>query len=164
MSCTLTRTTGRTSPNTRPPSRGSNNSLDFHYRKKERRDENVSHRVLAGTRWKHRSCRRPRWVVAALSHREADGGYGNQKGKFHCAGFYGRYAQLHGRAPCIARSAAGSGADLAATLAEYRCENGQGRTQIGRRRGSHHRECRCGRKTTGLRPSTILRLYPESVC
>jgi len=32
------------------------------------------------------------------------------------------------------------------------------------RRDSHHRQCRCGRKATGLRPSAVLRLYPESVC
>src|SRR5713226_4413232 len=116
MSCIWTRTTGRTSPNTRLPSRASNNSLDSHCIKKERRDENLSHRVLAGIDWKHRSCRRPRWIVAALSRCEADGGFGNQKGKFHGAGFDG---QLDGHTPCIDRSAPGSGADLSATVAEY---------------------------------------------
>src|SRR6266849_9065434 len=131
MSCILTRTTGRTSLNTRLPSRGSNNSRDAHCMKKERRDENLSHRVLAGIDWKHLSRRHPRWVVAPLSRCEADGGFGNQKGKFHHAGFYG---QLDGHTPCIDRSAAGSGADLSATVAEYRCENWQGRTEIGRRR------------------------------
>src|SRR6266849_1135001 len=111
MSCILTKTTGRTSPNTRLPSRASNNSLDSHCMKKERSDENVSHRVLAGTDWKHR----PRWIVAALSRGEADGGFGNQKGKFHRAGFYD---QLDGHTSCIDRSAAGSGANLATTVAE----------------------------------------------
>src|SRR5712692_1379689 len=161
MSCISTRTTGRTWLNTRRPSRGSNNSLDCHCMKKERSDENVSHWILGGIDWKRRSCRRPRWVVATLSACEADHGFGNQKSKFHRAGFYG---QLDGHTPRIDRSAAGSDADLSATIAEYRCENGQGRTEIGRRRDSHHRQCRCGRKETGLRPSAVLRLYPESVC
>src|SRR6267154_3380486 len=131
MSCILTRTTGRTWPNTKLPSRGSNNSLDCHCMKKERSDENLSHWIFGGIDWKRRSCRRPRWVVAALSRCEADGGYGNQAVEFPRAGFYG---QLDGHTPCIDRSAAGSGADLAATVAEYRCENWQGRTEIGRRR------------------------------
>src|SRR6266478_7971042 len=161
MSCILMRTTGKTSPNTRLPSRGSNNSLDCHCMKKERRDENVSPRVFAGIDWKHRSHRRPRWIVAPLSRCEADGWCGNQNGKLHRAGFYG---QLDAHSACIDRSAAGSDADLSATVAEYRCENWQGRTEIGRRRDSHYRQCRCGRKATSLRPSTVLRLYPESVC
>src|SRR5229473_5589216 len=161
MSCILTKTTGRTSPNMRLPSRASNNSLDSHCMKKERSDENVSHRVLAGTDWKHRARGRPRWIVAALSRGEADGGFANQKGKFHRAGFYD---QLDGDTSCIDRSTVGSGADLSAALAEYRGQDRQGRTEISRRRDSYHRQCRCGRKATGLRPSAVFRLYPESVC
>src|ERR1700676_5616940 len=161
MSCILTRTTGKTSRNTRRPSRGSNNSLDCHCRKKERSDENLSHRIFTGIDWKHRSRRRPRWVVAALSRREAHGGHGNRIAQFPRTGFYG---QLDGPTACIDRSATGSGADLSATVAEYRCENGQGRTEIGRRRDSHYRQCGCGRKETCLRSSTVFRLHPESVC
>src|SRR6267142_3258459 len=122
MSCIWMRTTGKTSPNTRPPSRGSSNSLDFPCVKKERSNEDLSHRIFVSTRWKHRSCRRPRYVVAALSRCEADRGYGNQVAEFPRAGFYGRYAQLDGHAPWIDRSATGSGADLSATVAEHRCE------------------------------------------
>src|SRR6266850_14846 len=161
MSCILTRTIGRTSPNSRPPSRASNNSQDCHCRKKERSDESVSHRIFAGCDWKHRSRRPPRWVVAALSRCEPNGGRGNQVLEFHRAGFYG---QADGPTPCIDRSVTGSSADLSATLAEHRCENWQGRTKISCRRDSHYRQCRCGRKAAGLRPSTILRLHPESVC
>src|SRR5713226_4340155 len=117
MCCISTRTTGRTSPNTRRPSRGSNNSLDCHCVKKGRRDENLSHRVFAGIDWKHRTRGRPRWIVAALSRREADAERGDQGFEFYRAGFYG---QLDGPTPCIDRSAAGSGADLSAALAEYR--------------------------------------------
>src|SRR5579859_630765 len=133
MYCVLTRTTGRTSPNTRPPSRGSNNSPDCHCVKKGRRDENLSYGVLACIDWKHRSRRGPRWVVASLSRSEADGKCGNQAVEFCRAGLYG---QLDGHTPCIDRSAARSGADLSATVAEYRCENRQGRTEIGCRRNS----------------------------
>src|ERR1700724_141160 len=161
MCCILTRTTGRTSPNTRLPSRGSNNSPDCHCVKKGQRDENLSHWVLVGTDWKHRSRHRPRWFVAPLSRNEADGGCGNQKGKSHCAGFYGHF---HGHTPCIDRSAAGSSTNLTATVAEHRGEDRRGRTEIGRRRHSHHGQCCCGRKATGLRPSAVLRLYPKSVC
>src|SRR5438046_6524241 len=161
MFCILTRTTGRTSPNTRRPSRDSNNSLGCHCMKKERSDENVSHRVLAGASWKRspRCC--PFWIVAALSHCEVYAERRDQAIEFHRAGCHG---QLDGPTPCIDRSAAGSGADLSAAVAEYRCENRQRRTEISRRRDSHYRQCRCGRKATGLRPSTVLRLYPESVC
>src|SRR5260370_42294802 len=101
--------------------------------KKERSDENVSDWIFGGIYWKRRSCRRPRWVVATLSRCEAGHGFGNQKREFHRAGFYG---QLDGHIPCIDRSAARSGADLSATVAEYRCKNRQGRTEIGRRRDS----------------------------
>src|SRR5712692_10201789 len=114
MSCILTRTTGRTWPNTRLPSLGSNNSLDCHCMKKERSDENLSHWIFAGIDWKRGACCCPLWIVAALSRSEADGGFGNQKGKFRRAGFYG---QVDGHTPCIDRSAAGSGADLSATVA-----------------------------------------------
>src|SRR6266478_8115088 len=120
MFCISTRTTGRTSPNTRRPSRGSNNSLDCHCMKKERSDENVSHRIFAGIDWKHHSRCHSRWVVAPLSRSEAHGGCGNQKGKFRRAGFDG---QLDGFSSCINRSAAGSGADLSATVAEHRCKD-----------------------------------------
>src|SRR5437870_1463195 len=96
MSCIWTRTTGRTWPNTRLPSRGSNSSLDCHCMKKERSDENVSHRIFTGIDWKHRSRRRPRWIVVALSHREADAERRNQGLEFHHAGFYG---QLDGHPP-----------------------------------------------------------------
>src|ERR1035438_2781270 len=161
MSCILTRTTGRTSPNTRPPSHGSNNSLDCHCMKKERGDESVSHRILAGIDWKYRSRRRRRWVVAALSRCEADGGFGKHESKFHRAGFYD---YLKGHTACIDRSTAPSGADLSATLAEYRCENRKGRKEIGCRRDSHHRQRRCGRKAAGLRPGAGLQIYPKSVC
>src|SRR5712692_10080760 len=161
MSCILTRTTGRTWPNTRLPSRASNNSLDSHCMKKERSDENVSHRVLAGTDWKHRARGRPVWIVAALSHCEVDAERRDQGIEFHRAGFHG---QLDGPTPCIDRSAAGSGADLSAAVAEYRCEDRQGRTETGRRRDSHHGQCSRRRKAACLRPSTVLRLYPESVC
>src|SRR5712691_8567563 len=161
MSCILTRTTGRTSPNTRLPSRASNNSLDSHCMKKERSDENVSHRVLAGTDWKHLARGRPRWIVAALSHCEVDAERRDQGIEFHRAGFYG---QLDGPTPCINRSAAGSGANLTAALAEHRGKNREGRTKSGRRRDSYYRQCRCGRTATGLRPSTVFRLYPESIC
>src|SRR5712664_2616636 len=157
MSCILTRTTGRTSPNTKRPSRGSNNSRDCHCVKKERSNEIVSRRIFVGFDWKRRSCHRPRWIVAALSRCETHDGHGNQNAKFHLAGFASH-------TPRIDRSAAGSGADLSATVAEYWCENGQGRTEIGRRRDSHHRQRCRGRKTAGLRPSTVFRLYPESVC
>src|SRR5438552_3983798 len=107
MFCILTRTTGRTSPNTRRPSRDSNNSLGCHCMKKERSDENVSHRVLAGASWKRspRCC--PFWIVAALSHCEVDAERRDQGIEFHRAGFHG---QLDGPTPCIDRSAAGSGA------------------------------------------------------
>src|SRR6266852_3202849 len=161
MSCILTKTTGRTSPNTRLPSRASNNSLDSHCMKKERSDENVSHRILAGTDWKHRARGRPRWIVAALSRGEADGGCRNQTGEFLTAGFYG---QLDVYPACIDGSAIGSGANLAAAVAEHRGEDWQGRTKIGRRRDSHHRQCRCGRKAAGLRPSAVLWLYSKSIC
>src|ERR1700675_2607612 len=117
MYCILTRTTGRTSPNTRQPSRGSNNSRDCHCARKRRRDETLSHRVLAGVDWKHLARGRPRWVVAPLSRSEADGGCGNQKGEFYCAGFYGR---LDGHSPCIDGSAAGSDANFTPTVAEHR--------------------------------------------
>src|SRR6267154_5537190 len=161
MSCILTRTTNRTSPNTRLPSRGLNNSLDSHCMKKERSDENLSHRVLAGTNWKRglRCC--PFWIVVALSRCAADAERRDQDIEFQRARFY---CQLDGHTSRIDRSAAGSGADLSATVAEYRRENWRSRTEISRRRNSHHRQCRCGRKATGLRPSAVFRLYPESVC
>src|SRR5438552_8357926 len=161
MFCILTRTAGRTSPNTRRPSRDSNNSLGCYCMKKERSDENVSHRVLAGASWKRspRCC--PFWTVAALSHCKVDAERRDQGIEFHREGFHGR---LDGHTPCIDRSTAGSGADLSAALAEYRGQDRQGRTEISRRRDSHHRQCRCGRKATGLRPGAVLRLYPESVC
>src|ERR1700730_5730724 len=161
MCCIWTRTTGRTSPNTRPPSRGSNNSLDCHCAGKGRSDENLSNRVLAGVDWKHRACGRPRWVVASLSDCEADDKCGKQAIEFWRAGFYG---QVDGRAACIDRSASGSDANLTPTVAEYWGKDREGRTEIGRRPDSHHRQCRCGRKATGLRPSAVLRLYPESLC
>src|SRR5579863_8885068 len=116
MSCIWMRTTGKTSPNTKLPSRGSNNSRDCHCRKKERSDESLSHRVFARIDWKHRPRRPPRWVVAALSHCEAHGGHGNQIAEFHGTGSNG---QLDGHTPCIDRSAARSSADLSATVAEY---------------------------------------------
>src|SRR6266849_4338746 len=155
MACISTRTTGRTWPNTRRPSRAANNSLDCHCMKKERSDENLLDGVPACIDWKRGPRRCPLWVVAALSRSEADGGFGNQKGKFHRAGFYG---QLDGPTPCIDRSAAGSGADSSAAVAEYRCENRQGRTEISRTRDSHYRQCSRRRKATGLRPGAILRL------
>src|SRR5260370_17241566 len=161
MCCILTRTTGRTWPNTKLPSLSSNNSLGCHCMKKERGDEELSHRVLGGIDWKDCSRRRPRWIVASLSRCEADGRCRNQTGEFFQAGFYGH---LDGNTPSIDRSPAGSGADLHSTVAEYWCENGQGRAEIGRRRDPHHRQCRCRRKETGLRPSAVFRLYPESVC
>src|SRR6266852_4345653 len=104
MSCILTRTTGRTSPNTRLPSRASSNSLGCHCMKKGRRDENVSHRILAGTSWKRgpRCC--PSWIVVPLSRSEANGGHGNQEGNFHRGGFHD---QFDGHTPCIDRSTAG---------------------------------------------------------
>src|SRR5260370_17495012 len=116
MSCILTRTTGRTSPNTRLPSGGSSNSQECHCMKKERSDENLSHRVLAGTNWKRglRCC--PFWIVVALSRCEADAERRDQGIEFQRARFYG---QLDGHTPCIDRSAAGSGADLSAQAAEY---------------------------------------------
>src|SRR5260370_35802884 len=156
-----TRTTGRTSPNTRLPSHGSNNSPDCHCVKKGRGDENLSHTVLVGIVWKHSARGRRRRVVAPLSGCEADAGFGNQKGEFHCAGFYGHLA---GHTSSTDRSAAGSGPNLAATVAEHWGEDRQGRTESGRRRDSHHRECRRGRKATGLRPSAVLRLCPEGLC
>src|SRR6266851_2175130 len=67
MSCISTRTTGRTWPNTRLPSRASSSSLDCHCTTRERSDENVSHWIFGGIDWKRRAWRRPRWVVAALS-------------------------------------------------------------------------------------------------
>src|ERR1700682_5870945 len=161
MCCILTRTTGRTSPNMRPPSGGSNNSQDCHCARKGRGNENLSHRVLAGSDWKHLSRLGPRWVVAPLSRSEADGGCGNQKSEFHCAGFYG---EPDGHTACIDRSAAGSGANLASTVAEHRGEDWPGRTEIGRRRDSLDGQCRCRRKATGLCPSAVFRLYPKSVC
>src|SRR5580692_4224608 len=127
MSYILTRTTGRTSPNTRLPSRGSNNSLDSRCMNKERSNENVSHRIFTGVDRKHRSRRGPRWIVAALSRCEAPGGHGSQEGHFRRGGFHNRF---DGPSPWSYRSAAGSGADFSATFAEYRCENGQGRTEI----------------------------------
>src|ERR1700730_11065008 len=117
MYCILTRTTGRTSLNTRQPSRGSNNSLDCHCVGKGRRDENLSHRVLAGIDWKHRARGRPRWFVAPLSRSEADGRCENRAVEFPRAKFYGHF---HGQPPCIDKSAAGSGANLAATIEKHR--------------------------------------------
>src|SRR2546430_2963604 len=70
MYCISTRTTGRTWPNTRLPSRASSSSLDCHCITRERNDENVSHWIFGGTDWKRRAWRRPRWVVAALSRSE----------------------------------------------------------------------------------------------
>src|SRR2546426_9027406 len=128
MCCILTRTTGRTSPNTRLPSRSSNDSPDCHCGKKGRRDENLSHTVLVGIDWKHRARGRPRRVVAALSGCEADGGCGNQKGEFRCAGFYG---QLDDYASCTDRSALGSSADFTPTVAEHRSKDRRGRTKVG---------------------------------
>src|SRR5882757_489861 len=104
MSCILTRTTGRTSPNTRLPSRGLNNSLDSHYMKKERSDENLSHRVLASTNWKHNLRCYPFWIVIALSHCAADTKHRNQDIEFKRARFY---YQLDGHTSHIDRSAAG---------------------------------------------------------
>jgi len=40
-------------------------------------------------------------------------------------------------------------------LQSNRGQDRQGRTEISRRRDSHHRQCRCGRKATGLRPSAV---------
>src|SRR5260370_35700427 len=138
MSCILTRTTGRTWPNTRLPSRGSNNSLDSHCMKKERRDENVSRRILAGTHWERgpRCC--PSFIVAALSRSKADDRHGNRVAEFHRAGFYG---QLHGHTPCIDTRAPRSRPDLAAKDAENRLQNWQGRREIGRGQVSPHRKC-----------------------
>src|ERR1700676_1694071 len=98
MYCILTRTTGRTSLNTRQPSRGSNNSLDCHCVAKGRTDENLSRRILARVDWKHLARGSPHWVVAPLSRSEADGKWGNQAVELCRTGFDG---QLDGPTACI---------------------------------------------------------------
>src|ERR1700689_2526421 len=103
MSSILTRTIGRTSPSTRPPSRGSNNSRDFYCRKKEGSDENVPHRILAGTHGKRGPRCRPFWIVAPLARPQAHGEHGNRVVEFHRPGLYGPLAS---QTPCIDRNAA----------------------------------------------------------
>ena len=63
----------------------------------------------------------------------------NQTGKFCDARLYG---DVCGRSPSIDGSAFGAGTTLCATVAEHRSEDRQGRTEVRRRRDSHHRQRR----------------------
>jgi len=127
----------------------------------ERNDENVSHWIFGGIDWKRRAWRRPRWVVlhyrALKPMADSETKMANSTAKDSMADSMPHPLQST-EAPLVPVQISPP------ALAAYRGQDRQGRTEISRRRDSHHRQCRCGRKATGLRPSAVLRHIQKVVC